>query len=143
MNRFTKQVQKGFTLIELMIVVAIIGILAAIALPAYQDYIARSQVSEVFVLIDGQKTAVAEACQNAGQCTGLGTSASQAAVGKYSSIAAADASGVIVGTMSATTSGTSALVAGSTVTMTPAMTSGAINWACTTNLGAKYKPKSC
>ena len=136
-----RQIQAGFTLIELMIVVAIIGILAAIALPAYQDYIARSQVSELFVLFDGQKTAVAEACQNAGACSSLGTSASQPAVGKYSSILAADASGVIVGTMSTSTA--SALVAGSTVTMTPAMTSGAITWGCATTLGAKYKPKSC
>jgi len=140
MNRISKQVQKGFTLIELMIVVAIIGILAAIALPAYQDYIARSQVSEVFVLMDGQKTAVAEACQNAGQCSGLGTSASQPAVGKYSSISAADPSGVITGTM---TSASSALVATSTVSLAPTMTSGAVTWACSTNLGAKYKPKSC
>jgi type IV pilus assembly protein PilA len=145
MNRISKQVQKGFTLIELMIVVAIIGILAAIALPAYQDYIARSQVSEMFVLFDGQKTSVAEACQAAGSCTGL-TSASQAATGKYSAIGVADASGVITGTMSPATSGTSSLVAGNTVSMAPQMISGqgAITWICTTtNMGAKYKPKSC
>lgn len=54
------QMQKGFTLIELMIVVAIIGILAAIALPAYQDYTARSQVSEALSLASGARTAVTE-----------------------------------------------------------------------------------
>jgi type IV pilus assembly protein PilA len=61
-----KKVQQGFTLIELMIVVAIIGILAAIAIPAYQDYTIRSQVSEGLSLASGSKVAVAEFFQNEG-----------------------------------------------------------------------------
>ncbi|WP_461217737.1 pilin [Neisseria gonorrhoeae] len=59
--------QKGFTLIELMIVIAIVGILAAVALPAYQDYTARAQVSEAILLAEGQKSAVTEYCPNHGE----------------------------------------------------------------------------
>ncbi|EPI6382881.1 pilin, partial [Neisseria gonorrhoeae] len=59
--------QKGFTLIELMIVIAIVGILAAVALPAYQDYTARAQVSEAILLAEGQKSAVTEYCPNHGK----------------------------------------------------------------------------
>ncbi len=61
-----KSIQKGFTLIELMIVVAIIAILAAIAIPAYQDYLVRTQVSEGAVLTDGAKTAISEFYSNTG-----------------------------------------------------------------------------
>lgn len=61
-----KQIQQGFTLIELMIVVAIIGILAAVAIPAYQDYTAKAQASEGFTLVSGLKTPIAEAMGNAG-----------------------------------------------------------------------------
>ncbi|MBK7613095.1 MAG: pilin [Burkholderiales bacterium] len=138
-----KRIQQGFTLIELMIVVAIIGILAAIALPAYQDYIARSQVSEAFVLIDGQKTLVAEACNAAGTCTGSNPT-TLAATGKYSAVPAANADGVLTATMGTAASGTSTLVDGETVIVTPTIAGGAITWACTGTLkGTKWAPKSC
>ena len=145
MIRVSKTVQKGFTLIELMIVVAIIGILAAIALPAYQDYIARSQVSEAFALIDGQRGNVGEECTNLGSCSGVASSVSLAAAGKYSDLPVNAAAGVLTATMKAAPTASS-LVAGSTVIMTPTLAagSGAITWACTGSIqGTKYAPKAC
>lgn len=144
--KMVKKAQAGFTLIELMIVVAIIGILAAIAIPAYQDYIARAQVTEAFTLMDGAKTAVAEACTNTGTCTASNPS-TLAATGKYVGIAAASVDGVITGTFNSTAASTA--IQGKTVTLTPVLAAGAgaITWTCSGTLAAvsagKYLPKSC
>ena len=92
-----KQVQKGFTLIELMIVIAIIGILAAIAIPAYQNYTIRAQVTEGLTLGDGWKTAISEYYANTGnwpttaQLAGMCNSA-----GKYESVVGVTTGGVIL-----------------------------------------------
>ncbi len=91
-----KQVQKGFTLIELMIVIAIIGILAAIAIPAYQNYTIRSQVTEGLTLGDGWKTAISEYYANTGNWPVLtNLSGMSCSVGKYESSVTVVTGGII------------------------------------------------
>jgi len=139
MKIMARKAQQGFTLIELMIVVAIIGILAAIAIPAYQDYIARAQVSEAFAMADGAKVDIAEQCQNGGTCTGKVT-APPLPTGKYASVTGVDADGVITVTM--TVPPASSLAAG-TVTLTPTLNAASVTWACAGTVAAKLLPKSC
>lgn len=141
-----KTMQKGFTLIELMIVVAIIGILAAVALPAYQDYTARSQVSEALSLGAGLESAVVEYWANKGTypaSNGQAGVASQV-TGKYVSTASIT-NGLIVATMK--TSGTAKGIGGGTLALSPVTTAGSVKWTCkagaTSPLNAKYLPSSC
>lgn len=131
----------GFTLIELMIVVAIIAILAAIAIPLYNDYTARSQMSEAVLLLGGLKTPVAEQFANDNAASSCAIPSSAVTSGKYvASISAAPAAPcVITATMAA--SGVNDKVAGATVKITYSPVAGI--WECKTSAPAEVAPKAC
>ena len=137
--------QQGFTLIELMMVVAIIGILAAIAIPAYQDHTIRTQVSEGLSLSDGVKAAVTEFYQDQGAFPADNATAGiEAAVnitGKYVT-GVAVAAGVITVTYGRDTD---AKIAGATLTMTPLDNAGSVSWTCASapRLQNKWLPAAC
>lgn len=134
-----RTIQKGFTLIELMIVVAIIGILAAVAIPAYQDYTARAQAAEAFSLMDGLKTGMAEAN---GQDGSWAIPTGSVTTGKYvASIVAGGASPAFTLVATYNAAGINSKVAGATVTFTYDDTSGV--WTCASTLPAEITPKSC
>lgn len=138
-----KKVQQGFTLIELMIVVAIIGILAAIAIPAYQDYTKRAHVSEGLQLAGSAKTAVTEYFSANGKMPGTNTSAGMpdAAEIKGNAVNSVDvASNVITVTYN------EKVVSGAQLSITASATAGAITWTCAasgTEMQAKWLPASC
>ena len=137
-----KQLQKGFTLIELMIVVAIIGILAAVAIPAYQDYIAKAQATEAFSLLDGLKTPVAEAISQ-DFTTGCVVPAGAVSNGKYVASIAPTAGTAPICTLIATyqATGVSSKVVSKHVTL--AFDSSAGTWTCASDLDVSIKPKAC
>ncbi|EMU3698447.1 pilin, partial [Neisseria gonorrhoeae] len=123
--------QKGFTLIELMIVIAIVGILAAVALPAYQDYTARAQVSEAILLAEGQKSAVTEYYLNNGiwpENNGdAGVASSSSIKGKYVKSVTV-AKGVVTATMNST--GVNKEIKGKRLSLWGRRENGSVKWFC-------------
>ncbi|HFC7437892.1 TPA: pilin [Neisseria meningitidis] len=123
--------QKGFTLIELMIVIAIVGILAAVALPAYQDYTARAQVSEAILLAEGQKSAVTEYYLNHGEWpannSSAGVASSSTIKGKYvQSVIVAN--GVVTAEMKST--GVNKEIKGKKLSLWAKRQDGSVKWFC-------------
>ena len=136
-----RSLQKGFTLIELMIVVAIIGILAAVALPAYQDYTVRAKVSELMLAASGVRTAISEKFQTDPAntvCAGGGVTIP--VTGKIATATVDDGGTVVITGSTASTSVGQAV----TITMTPTYSTatGTITWGCA-GTPAKYLPATC
>lgn len=150
-----KAIQKGFTLIELMIVIAIVGILAVVALPAYQDYTARAQMSEALTLAEGQKTAVVEYYSDKGEFPSdnatAGIAKASEITGKYvaSVTVAADATKKASATITAKmkSSGVNKDIQGKTLMLTGKQNKGSFDWTCTKGtanpVDDKFLPSSC
>jgi len=142
-----KSLQKGFTLIELMIVVAIIGILAAVAIPAYQDYTIKAKVQEAVSVSAPARTAIGLACSegnlNGATQGSLGLATDTAYSGKYLSKVAASGSSATAGTVVITmkTIG-SQINSGDTITYTAACGNGGTTWTVTGAIPTKFLPKT-
>lgn len=138
-----KRIQQGFTLIELMIVVAIIGILAAVALPAYQDYTIRAKVSELVLAASNAKVSIAEAAQSNGTIANAGVGVTITTGGKVTGGGVTDAGVITVsGNSTATSVGTAV-----TITLNPTYqaSDGKITWSCRADATTKFKfvPAEC
>jgi type IV pilus assembly protein PilA len=135
-----RTVQKGFTLIELMIVVAIIGILAAVALPAYQDYTVRAKVTELMLAASSGKNAVTEHYTNYSVLPPALSLVVESQATKYvASVVQTD------GVITATATAAEPKINGATITLTPTANASAtqLTWVCDGTVLAKYRPSSC
>ncbi len=145
LNTIKTQAQKGFTLIELMITVAIVGILASVALPAYQDYTIRAQVAEGLSLASGAKVVVAEYFANKGSLPATSADAGYGeAAGKFvSNVAIVD--GAITATFGGEANSKLKTASANQLSLTPVenTTSGVLVWTCGGTVPNKYLPSSC
>lgn len=134
-----KRVQQGFTLIELMIVVAIIGILAAVALPAYTDYTKRAKVSEIMLAASAVRTSISEYVSDK---NALPPDTYEIATQESKYVSGVTWDGSVI---TATAQGIADDVDGETITLTAQGdgADGKIDWACAGSIAAKYRPSSC
>ena len=139
-----RAIQKGFTLIELMIVVAIIGILAAVALPAYQDYTVRAKVTEVILAASGAKLAVAEAAQVSGGMPDTASLVVTTQSTQFVSSVAYSQTSASVGVITATATTKEPKMNGGNIILTGTLgATGTVDWTCGGSIDAKYRPASC
>lgn len=140
-------IQRGFTLIELMIVIAIIGILAAIAIPAYQDYVIRAQVSEGLSLAQGAKSAVWDFESTTGRWPTSNASAGMSATVNGTYVTQVDVGGGANGGVINVTFGGSKVnraIDQKILLLSPITTPGSIPWKChSTTIPSRYLPTNC